>query len=467
MNPLIEKALQQFRFSKKKPVVEFAEQGNIFKLYDLSRSVPASSPPCLAPWTSVSFSIDGYANVCCLNKKTSVNVEEHSISEILNSESFNLLRENVAANNLSYDCAICSEQIQAKNFSGVKAAGYDAYYPYDPKYPRVMEFCLENTCNLACTMCNSVLSSTIRKNQNLPPLKKNYSDDFINEIDNYIPHLQEAIFSGGEPFLIPTYFKIWDKMLALNPNIKISVVTNGTTLNERIKDLMERGRFNINISIDSVHKETYEAVRVNAKFENVMQNFEWFSNYGKRKNLPVNIPVCPLTVNWQGIPDVVRFTNNHNVSLNFVYVERPESLSLVHRSPDYLDKVLELYKNQEFDTSTEFAKNNTIRFAELIGFIEKWRSNNLVQVIDNASETLMVSWEEKILNSNIPQTEENPNARQEMVLKIKSAINEVAEQQRPAVINLLNKFSDDRFYNFIKEKSPREIAVVFTEFAGK
>jgi len=467
MNSVIEKIFRQLSFSKKTQAEKFVHEQNIYRLYDLSRNVPKSTPPCLAPWTSISFSIDGYANVCCLNKKTSVNIETHSIKEIWNSEVFNKLRENVTAENLSYDCAICSEQILAKNFSGVKAVGYDAYHPHNPLRPKVMEFCLDNTCNLACTMCNSVLSSTIRKNQNLPPLKKSYSDEFINELDEYIPFLEEAIFSGGEPFLIPSYFKIWEKMLALNPKIKISVVTNGTTLNERIKDMLERGRFNINISIDSVDKATYEAIRVNAVFENVIKNFEWFRDYGKRKNLPVNIPVCPLTVNWQGIPDVVRFANSNNVSLNFVYVERPESLSLVHRNAEYLDNILALYKKEKFETESELAKNNSTRFTELIGFIEKWRNNNIAQAEDNVSETLLVSWEEKIMNSNIEETANNPNARKEMVLKIKSAINEVAEEQRPAVINLLNKFSDERFYDFIKEKSPREIAVVFTEFAGK
>src|SRR5205814_4784152 len=105
------------------------------------------------------------------------------------------------------------------------------YYPHNPERPRIMEFCLENTCNLACVMCNSLLSSSIRKNEHLPPLKKQYDEHFADQLIPYIPYLKEAIFSGGEPFLIPLYYKIWEQMLDINPDITICVVTNGSTLN--------------------------------------------------------------------------------------------------------------------------------------------------------------------------------------------------------------------------------------------
>ncbi len=468
MNFFFEKTLQWFGFSGNLQQSSSEKYQNIYRLYNLSRNAPALSYLCFAPWTSISFSIDGYATICCLNKKTSVLVAGKSINDIWNSDSFNQLRKHVASKNMDYDCSICNEQIKTGNFSGTKAIGYDTYLPYDLTRPRVMEFCLENTCNLACTMCNSVLSSTIRKNQELPPLEKMYDEKFVDELMEYIPYLQEAIFSGGEPFLVPNYFRIWEKMIGLNPKIKISVVTNGTTLNERIKDLLEQGRFNINVSIDSVDKATYELVRAGAKFETVMKNFQWFRDYGSRKNLPVNIPVCPLTLNWKTIPDVVRFANMNEVSLNFVYVERPASLSLVHRDPEYLNEVIEFYNGQYFDDSTHFSKNNISRFKELIGFVEKWKRNNLSKKEATEPETLMHSWEEKIMmNQDIPQTRKHSTSREDMVKRIKEAIAEVPEDKQVAVINLLNKFADDRLYSFIEGKSAREIAVVFAEFAGK
>jgi MoaA/NifB/PqqE/SkfB family radical SAM enzyme len=75
--------------------------------------------------------------------------------------------------------------------------------------PKVMEFELSNECNLECVMCNGSFSSSIRKNrEKLPPIISPYNDDFVNELDAFIPHLTDAKFLGGEPFMIEIYLKI-------------------------------------------------------------------------------------------------------------------------------------------------------------------------------------------------------------------------------------------------------------------
>lgn len=436
--------------------------------FKTSRQIPQDAPICLAPWTSISFAIDGYANICCLNKKTAVKLQGQSIRDIWKSEAFETLRKNILNNNLHYDCSICLSQIKAGNYLGVKAATYDTYFPTDPKRPVVMEFCLENTCNLACTMCNSVLSSTIRKQRKLPPLQKHYDEHFVAQLDEYIPHLKEAIFSGGEPFLIPLYFKIWEKMLRLNPSLTISIVTNGTVLNDTIKHLLERGRFHINISLDAVDKDLYERIRQNADFDQVMQNFRWFRDYGIRKELPVNVPICPLTTNWHNIPNIVRFANQNDVFINFVYVERPASLSLVNAAPDLLKHIISVYRAQPFTTSTEKARQNIKRFHGLIDDLEKYyQHQQSITATPHSVQDSLKSWEEKILlNTKIDNISNNVNARHELIQLIGDALNEVPADKREAVIGLLNKFADERLYEYVKNKSPREVATIFLEFAG-
>jgi len=463
---LIDKVLKRFKFSDRLESGEsVVGEENVFNSYNLTRKVPASSPPCLAPWTSVNFNIDGYANVCCLNKKTSVSVANNSIDDIWKSEAFNLLRENVSQNKLQHDCSVCHDQIHSKNFSGVKAVNYDSFYPYNPERPKIMEFCLENTCNLACVMCNSLLSSSIRKNENLPPLKKQYDEKFVTELEPYIPFLKEAVFSGGEPFLIPIYFKIWEKMLAINPEIIISVVTNGTTLNDKIKAMMERGRFRINVSIDSVHKETYELIRRNSNFEIVMENFEWFREYGNRKNLPVNIPVCPLTVNWSRIPEVVRFANEKNVSINFVYVDRPFTLALTYSKPEYLQTIIEQYNLEKFDTTSPRSDDNIKRFKGLIDDIESWRKNSIHSSEEIHIEgDLMQRLETKIMNSGELKRDD---VKKEMILKIKDMLTEIPADRTDSVLKVINNYSPERIHHFLDGKNTKEIAVFFKEFAGK
>jgi sulfatase maturation enzyme AslB (radical SAM superfamily) len=273
------------------------------------------------------------------------------------------------------------------------------------------------------------------------------------------------VFSGGEPFLIPIYYKIWERMLAINPHIIIAVVTNGTILNDRIKEMLERGRFRINVSIDSVHKETYESIRRNSDFDTVMANFEWFMEYGKRKKLLANIPVCPLTVNWSRIPEVVRFANEKNVSLNFVYVDRPFTLALTYSKPEYLQRIIEQYNLEKFDTSSPCAENNIKRFRGLIDDIATWRENNIhLSEKVHIEGDLMQAMEIKIMNSD---ELENEGIKKEMILKIKDMLTEIPTERHDSIIKVINNYSPGRIHHFLDGKNTKEIAVFFKEFTGK
>jgi MoaA/NifB/PqqE/SkfB family radical SAM enzyme len=198
--------------------------------------------------------------------------------------------------------------LEAGNYHGVRARYYDEFAPntLGPRlnylkqslggavpYPRVMEFELSNTCNLECIMCNGYFSSSIRKNrEHLPPIESPYNDKFVDELDEFIPHLTDAKFLGGEPFMIDIYLSIWERIRKLNPNIRIHITTNGTFLNNRIKDLLEGLKAGIILSIDSVNKETYPKIRVNGSYDKVMENLEYFRDYTKRKSTFLSMAAC-------------------------------------------------------------------------------------------------------------------------------------------------------------------------------
>lgn len=436
------------------------------------RNISPKLPLCLAPWTSINFTIDGYATVCCLNRKTSVKVAGSSIDAIWNSAEFKALREKVDQELLDYDCGICNKQLLAGNYTGVKARSYDGYEMTDPLMPRVMEFCLDNTCNLACTMCNSILSSTIRQRNKLPRFESKYDDRFVEQLDPYIPHLQLAVFSGGEPFLVSIYYKIWERMVALNPGLKISVVTNGTRLDNRIKELLERGNFQINVSIDAVEKNLYESIRVNAAFEQVLQNLDWFIEYGQRKNNPVNIPMCPLSLNRFHIPDMVRFANQKNVTLNFVYVDRPISLSLTNKPAPYLQEMLDYYRQQNFQATNTRSRQNVERFSGFMKDVEDWvKAANQTETHNNAFEWDTENYIET-LNNMVDKTDDvwlqqNPAAREELKALVTAVLDNVEPGKREAVFERLSNQKLSEVYTYVKGKQPKELLFLFSEFIGQ
>ncbi|MBI2968683.1 MAG: radical SAM protein [Bacteroidetes bacterium] len=441
------------------------ENNRVFPVsYNASRNLSSDAAVCYAPWTSLNFNIDGTANICCLNRNTLTAVPGKTINEIWNCESFGKLRERILQNDLNYDCQICRHQIAAGNFTGVKARNYDSFIPPDPAHPKTMEFFLENTCNLDCIMCNSILSSTIRKNKNLPPLKKQYDEEFLTVLEPHIPYLKEAVFSGGEPFLIKIYYRIWEKLIRANPEIIISVITNGTILNEKIKNLMEQARFRINISIDSVDKKTYETIRRNADFDSVMNHFIWFREYGRRKNLRINIPVCPLTENWCTLPGIVRFANNHDVSVNFVYVDRPHSLSLIYRSPDYLKKIIDMYQAEKFDVVSPVSETNIMRFRgltdDLIAIQKRPASQPVTPAIDEMLHSLDLKINGFVDQQELPAKED---LKADMSRKMRDVIAEIPEESRLRALNLIIQSPMERIYKYANELDASGLAGVIKE----
>ena len=222
-------------------------------------------------------------------------------------------------------------------------------------------------------MCNGLASSSIRENrEKKEPVHNQYMHKFRNEIKPLLPNMQEIVFLGGEPFLNPLYYDIWGDMIAINPKCKISVVTNGTILNDRIKSLLERGDFKINLSFDAITKETYEAIRVNANFEETMANMKYFGNTLARQGKQLNIPICPLRINRFEIPDLVRFCNDNKYSINFPNIVGAIDVALFSMSSSDLKEIKDFYLNQNFSETDNNSKRNIMEFRELTQRINKW-----------------------------------------------------------------------------------------------
>jgi MoaA/NifB/PqqE/SkfB family radical SAM enzyme len=178
-------------------------------------------------------------------------------------------------------------------------------------------------------MCEGRLSSGIRKNRdNLPPLPQIFDDTFVEQVKEYIPHLEELRFNGGEPFAQQIVYDICMIVAETNPSLRINIATNGTVYNKRVKEILEKCNVHLNISIDSLVKERYESIRINGVFEELMQNFEKFKTYCHENNRGLSVMVNPMRSNWMEMPNFVNFANDNNVWLWFNTIHHPKDLSI-------------------------------------------------------------------------------------------------------------------------------------------
>src|SRR5690606_3963140 len=101
------------------------------------------------------------------------------------------------------------------------------------------------------------------------------------------------------------------------------IATNGTILNHKVKNWLDRLNIHINFSLDSLTADIYEEIRVNAKFSRVMETFEYFRNYTRERGRVMCVMVNPMRNNWHEMPEFIRFANKNNVNIWFNTIHRP------------------------------------------------------------------------------------------------------------------------------------------------
>ncbi|MDD3877291.1 MAG: radical SAM protein [Bacteroidales bacterium] len=327
-------------------------------------------------------------------------------------------------------CQLCLNRKQENVIQARMTQIFDTY-DINTKYPYELSFECSNVCNLNCVMCfnNLPYRSKKQKTEEDQNKKEVYNDNFIAELKEFIPHIKIAKFLGGEPFLIPIYYKIWDAILQLNPQCQIMITTNGSILNERIRELLGRGNFNICVSIDSLEKTNYEKIRLNSSYEVVTKNLEYFIDFCKEKNRNIIITTCFMQQNCKEIPDIIKFCNKNEIELFINQVWLPSDSALWNSNSSLLKDILNLYNNIKLPDDTEVQRKNLKTFNELIGFVTIWHKNTLKNEKKKIKfQNLETSQLKKVLYNNISAYLEKQTKSDEIDL-IKTEIEKILNAQ--------------------------------------
>jgi MoaA/NifB/PqqE/SkfB family radical SAM enzyme len=170
------------------------------------------------------------------------------------------------------------------------------------------------------------------------------------------------------------YYEIWEKIALLNPTCRISVQTNATTLNNKVKNCLENGNFHLNISLDSLVKENFEHIRKNANFERVMDNLKYFHSYTKSKSTFFGISTCVMRDNWKELPDFIRFCNQLEVPIYFHTVYFPSVRALWNLDSDQLEEISLFLSKESFPSGSEIQRKNKIHFEDTLKLIQQWQT---------------------------------------------------------------------------------------------
>jgi MoaA/NifB/PqqE/SkfB family radical SAM enzyme len=296
---------------------------------------------CYSPFNSMYFDTLGMVRACCINAGYPLgDLKQQRLDEIWFGPKTKRLREAMLQYDLRLGCGQCEWQIKNGNFtnevhtlSSVHAFKFDDF-PVVPAdgggfWPTNLEFNLSNVCNLECVTCNGDVSSLIRaKRDKLPPLPHVYGDTFFADLEKYLVHVSSAQFLGGEPFLIQEHFRAWDLLVAAGRVQWVGIVTNGTVWNERVERVLERLPVHVAMSIDGATRETFEKIRVNAKYDTFMANCRKFNDYHRAHGRRLSFNFTLSTLNVHEFADFLLLADGLDGIVTVCTLSHPEEYCL-------------------------------------------------------------------------------------------------------------------------------------------
>ncbi len=390
---------------------------------------------CYAPHTSMFFARNGKVSPCYASyNDDSSTIDNTSIHDIWFKGSFVKIRKEHNNCDLETTCEFCNKLILQKSFGSLLINKYEHYAFSKSKYPAIMEFELSNKCNLSCIMCDSNLSSSIAKSEkNNVSGNQHYDKNFIEQLDEFIPHLQLAEFTGGDPFMIEEYYDIWDKITKINPKCQILITTNANTMNSRIEELLKKHKnIHFNVSIDSLEKDNYANIRRNGNLDIALKNIDKFIKYTRENKTNLNILVCPLTVNKYELHKFVDFANEKNICVYYHTVVKPKELSLKYLNKQELEKTIRSLEDFSAIQKTKKQKTNFNNFQNLLTLLRNWLNEENLEV-NPKPKMLDESAALEVLSFKI-------NNKQELNNKLIGLLNEIRKEEK--YIFILNKLID-------------------------
>ena len=375
--------------------------------YNQQRPRSARRAICWAAEKSMYIGFRGNITSCCYNKTYLLGkYPDQSLHNIWFGSKRRDLDTQLKANNLNLGCHGCRELIAAGNFRALPAKNFDYLERSSNGYPTKVDFELSNECNLECIMCRGEFSSAIRKNrERLPAIPSPYNSEFVAEFGEFIPHIKRCHFLGGEPFMVPIYFDIWGKIIKDNPDVRISIQTNGSILTNRIKEMLEAVKFDISISIDSLRKGNYEFIRKNSNFDKLMHNIRYFKEYTSRQGTNLDFSVCPMPQNWQEVPALVQFANEMEASIFFNTVHYPQQYSFRSLDKGVLSEIVMGLKAYSFPTKNDKQRLNALAYDQLISNISYYKVESSFQEKSVDFDSYLQGLEQFIKQKNSASTE--------------------------------------------------------------
>ena len=364
---------------------------------------------CTALWTHLHVVPSGKVLPCC-NADASytwdpvlmnqyANINDSSVQQALNSPRMREIRTAMLAGETVSECSRCYHR-EDSDISGSMRHWFNTRFASDAVQELVekhtdadgtlnhthieyLDVRFGNICNLKCRMCGHGFSSSWHAEEKyFKELSGETFDqpkfihvDFYEDLEKYLPHVEEIYFAGGEPMLYPEHFQILERLISLGrTHVHLRYNTNMTTLSYKGKSVVPlweqfTGGIGVGASIDA-HGDTLEFIRTGAQWDKIVANM----------NQLVNVPqvtVWPATtlgiLNVHTLPDFWDYAISagwDNISYQVNFIQHPEWMNIINAPLWFREQALKIIRDYMITLEDRGLHQHIGGFQDIINYIE-------------------------------------------------------------------------------------------------
>ncbi|WP_455095625.1 radical SAM protein [Prevotella koreensis] len=333
---------------------------------------------CKAPFSYIGLNAGGVIQPCCINSLDIPYADNQSLHDIWFGKEYDDMRKSMVAGGIPdhYYCRYC---FQHRAEASCHARSYDKFIVNENGYPSFLKFSCSNRCNLKCVMCNEIFSS-----QHAGYEVNNFlEEEFVSQLDEFIPYLHTVSFSGGEPLLVKKYLALAKKIREMAPDATIHVTTNGTICTDDVCSILDDNHLFITVSLDSINEDVYASIRQGAHYSKVMENLNIFCGLACQ----IDVNICLTTQNLSCLPETLFVLSDKGLPVNVIAAKHPLHLSLFFKKEAFIDRKLRDVK-EKVDNATiawkGFCHDSYISASSVLAQIMEYRKNDKDINKDNA-----------------------------------------------------------------------------------
>ncbi|NJB69865.1 cyclic pyranopterin phosphate synthase [Saonia flava] len=174
-----------------------------------------------------------------------------------------------------------------------------------------LRLAVTDRCNLRCNYCMPSEGINFAKNNKL------FSIEELCKLSELVVRqgIDKIRITGGEPFVRKDLMVLLKHLSHLDGLNDISITTNATLIGPYIDELKELGIKNVNVSLDSINRETFERITRRDEYDTVHNNLIRLISEGF--NVRINFIVLQ-NQNTQDILPILELMKHYNVSVRFL-----------------------------------------------------------------------------------------------------------------------------------------------------